>query len=108
MARDDHQPWPEEPERPERTPDDMRKMCGRTVAFILALGQDAGDIGGAIACARKARVAAAYVFAKPAFAPQAVEAVRLSGKKGQTLVQAIEYDPGVAVGMTREIGRAHV
>ena len=104
MARDDHQPWPEEPERPERTPDDMRKMCGRTVAFILALGQDAGDIGGAIACARKARVAAAYVFAKPVFAPQAVEAVRLSGKKGQTLVQAIEYDPGVAVGMTRDAG----
>ena len=34
MARDDHQPWPEEPERPERTPDDMRKMCGRTVAEL--------------------------------------------------------------------------
>lgn len=104
MAREDHQPVLGSPRRPDRTPDDMRRMCGRSIAFVLALGHEPGDIGQAIFTARKSRVAAAYVFAKPAFAPQALEEVRLSGKKGETMVQAVELDPAAVIELTRQGG----
>ena len=71
----------------------MRDDCGRVIAFVLALGTEAGDIGGAILAARQARVAGVFVLARPEFAEAAVEAVRTSGRKGQTMVQAVEYDP---------------
>lgn len=108
MTREDHQPIEGTVERPERTPDEMRALCGRAVAFILALGEraDAGDpaVSSAIAAARKARMAAAIVLAEPRWADVAKEAVRTAGKKGATFVQALEYDPAAAVPMTRQAG----
>lgn len=108
MAQEDHQPIEGSPERPERTPDEMRAQCGRAVAFILALGEpvDASSpaVSAAIAAARKARVAAAIVLAESRWADVAKEAVRTAGKKGATFVQALEYDPAAAVPMTRQAG----
>ena len=108
MTREDHQPIEGTVERPERTPDEMRALCGRAVAFILALGEPADAsspaVSAAIAAARKARVAAAIVLAEPRWADVAKEAVRTAGKKGATFVQALEYDPAAAVPMTRDAG----
>ncbi len=108
MAREDHQPWPESPERPERTPDEMRKVCGRTIAFILALDKNVDgsnpDIDWALTQAKRARVAAAIVLAAPALVDVAIDATRSAGRKGNTLVQALEYDPSAAIPLTREAG----
>ena len=108
MAREDHQPTMLAPERPERTPDEMRKVCGRTIAFILALQKNADgsdpDIANAIAQVKRARMAAAIVLAAPALSAAAIEATRNAGKKGTTLVQAMEYDPAAAIPLTREAG----
>ena len=108
MTREDYQPWSESPERLERTPDEMRKVCGRTIAFILALGKNADggipDIVCALTQAKQARVAAAIVLAAPALADVAIEATRNAGRKGNTLVQALEYDPEAAIPLTREAG----
>lgn len=108
MAREDHQPIEGAVVRPERTPDEMRALCGRTVAFIMVSGElvDGSDpeIAAAIAAARKARMAAAIVLAEPRWADAAKEAVRTAGKKGSTFVQALEYDPAAALPMTRDAG----
>ena len=108
MSREDHQPTACPPMRPDRTPDEMRAVCGRTIAFILALDKNADgsdpDIAGVIAQAKRARVAAAIVLAAPALADAAIEATRNAGKKGTTLVQAMEYDPAAAIPLTREAG----
>lgn len=108
MAREDHQPNAQMPERPERTPDEMRKACSRTIAFILALGKAADgsdpDIANAIAQAKRAHMAAAIVLAVPELSEAAIEATRNAGKKGTTLVQAMEYDPAAAIPLTREAG----
>ncbi len=108
MAREDHQPTEQAPARPERTPEEMQAVCGRTIAFIMALGKDADGndpaIVTAIQAAKRARMAAAIVLAASACAEAAVEATRNAGKKGNTLVQAMEYDSAAAVPLTREAG----
>ena len=108
MSREDHQPTDLAPERPERTPDEMRAVCGRAIAFVLALGKNADggdpDIAHAVMQAKRARVAAAIVLAGPEFAEAAIEATRNAGKKGTTLVQALEYDPAAAIPLTRDAG----
>lgn len=110
MARADHQPWDENPERPKRSKDEMQQVCGRAITFVLALGPSSrggcDDVRTAIEQARAARVPAAYVLAGPQRVQDVLEAVRLcgAGSRGHTLIQAIEYDPAAAIGMTREAG----
>ena len=108
MAREDHQPVEGALKRPDRTSDEMKAVCGRTIAFVMALeknpdGSDP-DIAAAITAARRARMAAAIVLAGPACIEVAAEATRNAGKKGNTLVQAMEYDSAAAVPLTREAG----
>lgn len=91
-----------------RAPDEMRAACGRAIAFIMALAKnpDGGnpDIATAIAMAKRLHVAAAMVLSTSEFSEAAVEATRNAGKKGNTLVQALEYDPAAAIPLTREAG----
>lgn len=108
MAREDHQPVEVVPERPRRSTEEKQAVCGRTIAFVLALGKTADggdpDVAGAIEAAKHAWTAAAIVLATPEVASVAMEATRSAGRKGNTLVQAMEYDPAAAIPLTREAG----
>lgn len=108
MKREDHQPTLEPVKRPARSGEEMRDACGRAIAVVTALGpsssRSADDISTAIAAARNAQVAAAFVLASATRAQDAAEAVRTSGKRGRTLIEAIEYDPAAAIELTRDAG----
>lgn len=108
MAREDHQPFEGAVERPQRSGEEKQEVCGRTIAFVLAFGKNADgsdpDVLAAIEAAKHARAAAAVVLAAPSMAETAAEAMRNVGRKGNTLVQAMEYDPTAAVPLTREAG----
>ncbi len=108
MAREDHQPVEAAPERPKRSAEEKQEACGRTIAFVLALSKNADgsdpDVAAAIEAAKHARLAAAIVLATPEVARAAMEATRNVGRKGNTLVQAMEYDPAAAIPMTRDAG----
>ncbi|MBQ9043517.1 MAG: hypothetical protein IJ111_11985, partial [Eggerthellaceae bacterium] len=108
MPRKDHQPAEVVPERPKRSAEEKQEVCGRTIAFVLAFGKNADgsdpDVLAAIEAAKHARAAAAIVLATSEVANVAMEAARNVGRKGNTLVQAMEYDPAAAIPMTREAG----
>ena len=108
MAHEGYQPAGKSPMHSKNAPDDMGAVCGRSIAFITALAKSPDgsdpDIAAAIAAAKGARVAAAMVLSTSEFAEVAAEATRNAGKKGNTLVQALEYDPAAAVSLTREAG----
>ena len=104
MTREEHQPWSENPQRPQRTPEDFQETCGDTIGFVLALGEQPGDIEHAVAEARKAKLAAVYVLTRSAFTAKAAEAEAALGGKGRTLVRSLEYDPAEAVKLTRGAG----
>lgn len=103
--REDHQPSMEPPRRPQRTPEEMQAACGRAITFVLALDPQAEiDVAHAIAEARAARVPAVFILACPQCTEAALDAVRTSGRKGKTLVQAVEFDVSAAVPQTRDAG----
>ena len=106
--REDHQPVEGAPARPGRTPEEMEAVCGRTIALILALRKNADGsdpaIEGVIAQVKRARMAAAIVFAAPELSEVAIEASRNAGEKETALVQASVYDSAAAIPFTREAG----
>ena len=104
MARQDHQPQFGPVERPSRTPEELRAICGRTIAFVLALGEQPGDISAAIDAALQARVPAVFVLASPERVAEASEAVRTAPRKKTVMVQAMEYDASAAIPLTRDAG----
>ena len=82
----------------------MEENMGNTIAFVLAVGEEPGDIGHAIGAARAAGVAAAIVLARPEFTGAALDAVRLARGGKHVVVQAVEYDPAAAIDLTRDAG----
>ena len=104
MAREDHQPWTENPKRPERSKDDRQAVCGRGIAFVLALGPQPGDLTKALETACASQAAAVYILAKPEYADKAAKALREVRHSKNQMVEAMEYDLSAAVGMTREAG----
>lgn len=67
--------------------------CERTIAFALVVrGCTADEAVAAIRAAHRARLAGIFLLASPAFAEEATEAVRLAGKTGRMMVQAVECD----------------
>lgn len=106
MNREEHQPECANPQRENRSREEMQALCGRTVAFIMALTEQADipAINAAVNAARYAQMAAAIVLASPACAPAALEATRRGAPRRQTLIQAVEYDPAAAIPLTRDAG----
>ena len=108
MSRDSHQPHFNPVERPERSPEQMQAVCGRTISIVMAYGANPNrgieGIATAIATARRAQLAGVFVLAGPEHVDAALEAVRTCGRKGRTLVQAIEYDPAAGIELTRGAG----
>lgn len=108
MAREDHQPVEGPVVRSECSREEMRAACGRTIAFVLALEKGADgsdpDVVTAITSVKRTGMAAAIVLTVSALAEAAIDATRNAGKKGNTFVQALEYDPAAAIPLTREAG----
>ena len=104
MGRQDHQPQFGPVERARRTPDEMKALCGRAVAFVLDLGVKPADISAALAAALQARVCGVFVLTVPEHAAEANEAVGKASCNDGALVRVIEYDPSEAISLTRDAG----
>ena len=106
MTREDHQPWDCLPERPDRTPEEWRAICGRTIAFVLAFGAhvgDAADIGAAVDAGCQAHMPGVFVLADDEHASVAMDAVRAGrSKESGVLVDVVGYSPASAIALTRD------
>lgn len=73
--------------------EELLRVCGRTIAFILAPnGQAAGSIEAAARAARDSQLPAVFIMADLACADEAVAAMRHLQRKGRTMLQASEFD----------------
>ena len=105
MTREDHQPVAEAPERPWRTHEELQAACGRSIGFVLALGdKPTGDLHPALEAALGARMPAVFVFGSAERAAEITEAVRTTNHRKNVILQAVEYDPQAAIPMTRDAG----
>ena len=109
MSREEHQPWENPPERPDRTAEEWQEACGSTVAFVLAFGQHAGagcneeSIAAAIRAASEARMYCVFVLADEKRRDAALAAMHDAGsKKRRASVEVVGYDEAGALSMTRD------
>lgn len=73
--------------------EELLRVCGRTIAFVLAPnGQAADAIETAARAARDSQMPAVFIMADLSCADQAVTAMRHLQRKGRTMLQASEFD----------------
>ena len=105
MSREDHQPTAEAPQRKQATHEELLAACGRTIGFVMALGEEStGDLHPAIEAALGAGMPAVFVLGSPERAAEVAEAVRTTPHRKNTVLQAMEYDASAAIPLTRDAG----
>lgn len=109
MARADHQPWETTPDRPDRSVEEWHEACGRTIAFVLAVGQHAGagcneqSIAAAVEAACQACMPGVYVLADAAHEQDVMAAMRsINFKKYKTTIEFMGYDEKAALPLTHD------
>ncbi len=79
--------------------DELLRVCGRTVAFVLAPNsRAAGAIEDAARAARDSQMPAVFIMADLSCADEALAAMRHLQRKGRTMMQASEFDFAAAYG----------
>ncbi len=103
MSREDHQPLKEIPERPRRSGEELRAVCGRSVTYILAFGEGAEEhIETVLTEAIAAKVPAVFILTDPASEQAVAQAVYSARRKGKnTVVEVMGVDPVAVRELTR-------
>ena len=105
MPREDHQPITEAPNRKQATREELLAACGRTIGFVMALGEEStGDLHPAIEAALAAGMPAVFVLGSPERASEVADAVRTTVHRKNVVLQAMEYDSSAAIPLTRDAG----
>lgn len=105
MPREDHQPITEAPNRKQATREELLAACGRTIGFVMALGEEStGDLHPAIEAALGAGMPAVFVLGSPERASEVADAVRTTVHRKNVVLQAMEYDSSAAIPLTRDAG----
>ena len=101
MTQDDNQPMPACDQGSGRTTEEMSRVCGKAIAFVLAFDPDSNaPVKPAIEALRHTGVSGIYLLACPLRSEQIVEEVRTIHFKGnRLLIQPIECDPAALEGM---------